>query len=80
MMSLHIHVQQRELAVEAKRLEDALSSADTPQQQADLQERIKQSKSELEVAGNIAQQHQTTERFRSRRLQFSSWDIPAFPS
>ena len=63
------HVHQKELAVEAKRLEDALNSAQTPQQQADLQERIKQVKSDLEVAGNIAQQQQTTEIQAEQQLR-----------
>jgi hypothetical protein len=63
------HVHQKELAVEAKRLEYALNSAETPQQQADLQERIKQAKSELDVAGNIAQQQQTTEIQAEQQLR-----------
>jgi DNA repair exonuclease SbcCD ATPase subunit len=63
------HVQQKELAVEAKRLEDALNGADTSQQQADLQERIKHAKSELEVAGNIAQQQQTAEIQAEQQLR-----------
>jgi hypothetical protein len=63
------HVHQKELAVEAKRLEDALNSAETPQQQADLQEKIKQVKSDLEVAGNIAQQQQTTEIQAEQQLR-----------
>lgn len=75
-----IHVQQKELAVEAKRLEDALSSADTPQQQADLQERIKHTKSELEVAGNIAQQHQTTEIQAEQQLRDEQDKLAAIES
>jgi DNA repair exonuclease SbcCD ATPase subunit len=64
-----IHVHQKELAVEAKRLEDELNSAETPQQQADLQERIKRAKSELDLAGNIAQQQQTTEIQAEQQLR-----------
>jgi len=63
------HVHQKELAVEAKRLEDALNGADTPQQQADLQERIKHAKSELEVVANIAQQQQTAEIQAEQQLR-----------
>jgi hypothetical protein len=58
---LDTQVHQKELALEAKRLEDALNSAENPQQQTDIQERVKHVKSDLEVAGNIEQQHQTTE-------------------
>jgi hypothetical protein len=58
---LDTHVHQKELALEARRLEDALKSAENPQQQMDIQERVKHVKSDLEVAGNIEQQHQTTE-------------------
>jgi valyl-tRNA synthetase len=66
---LDIHVHQKGLAVEAKRLEDELNSAETPQQQADLQERIKRAKSELDLAGNIAQEHQTTEIQTDQQLR-----------
>ncbi|HLW84074.1 MAG TPA: hypothetical protein VKR60_02595 [Candidatus Sulfotelmatobacter sp.] len=58
---LDTHVQQKELALEVKRLEDALSSAENPQQQTDIQDRVKHATSELEIAGNIEQQQQTTE-------------------
>jgi hypothetical protein len=64
-----IHVHQKEQAVEAKRLEDELNSAETPQQQADLQERIKRVKSELDLAENIAQQQQTTEIQAEQQLR-----------
>ena len=63
------HVYQKELAVKAKQLEDALNRAETPQQQADLQERIKQVKSDLEVSGNVAQQQQTTEIQAEQQLR-----------
>jgi hypothetical protein len=65
---LDIHVHQKELAVQVKRLEDALNSAET-QQQADLQERIKRATSELDLAGNIAQEHQTTEIQAEQQLR-----------
>ena len=58
---LDTHIHRKELTAEAKRLQDALDSAQNQQQQADLQDRIKQIKSDLEIAGNIAQQQQTTE-------------------
>ena len=64
-----IHLRQKELAIEAKRLEDGLNSAETPQQQADLQERIKRTKSELDLAGNIAQEQQTTEIQADQQLR-----------
>ena len=58
---LDTHVHQKELALEARRLEDALNSAENPQQRTDIQERVQHVKSDLEVAGNIEQQNQTTE-------------------
>jgi len=58
---LDTHVHQKELALEVKRLEDALSSAENPQQQTDIQDRVKHVKSDIEVVGNIEQQQQTTE-------------------
>ena len=64
-----IHLHQKELEIEAKRLEDRLSNAETPQQQADLQEGIKRAKSELEVAANVAQQQQTTEIQAEQQLR-----------
>ena len=66
---LDIHMHQKGQAVEAKRLEDELNSAETPQQQADLQERIKRVKSELDLAGDIAQQQQTTEIQAEQQLR-----------
>jgi two-component sensor histidine kinase len=62
-------VHQKELEIEAKRLEDALSSAETPQQQADLQERIKRTKSELEVMASLAKQQQTLEMQSAQLLR-----------
>jgi hypothetical protein len=58
---LDTHVHQKELALEARRLEDALNSAENPQQRTDIQERVQHVRSDLEVAGNIEQQHQTAE-------------------
>jgi valyl-tRNA synthetase len=63
------HVHQKELEIEAKRLEDALNAAETPTQQADLQERIKRAKSELEVVANLKQQQQTTETQAQQQLR-----------
>ncbi len=55
------HARQKELAEQVKQLEDTLNGADNPQQQADLQDRIKHVKSDVEITGNILQQHQTAE-------------------
>lgn len=66
---LETHVHQKELTIEARRLEDALNGSETPQQQADLQERIKHAKSELEVVGSIAQQQQTAEIQAEQQLR-----------
>jgi hypothetical protein len=77
---LDIHVHQKALAVEAKRLEDQLNSADTPQQQADLQERTKRAKSELDLAGDIAQQQQTTEIQAEQQLRDERGKLSAIES
>jgi chromosome segregation ATPase len=63
------HVHQKELAAQVKQLEDALSGAENPQQQADLQDRIKHVKSDLEIAGSIVQQHQTAEIESEQQLR-----------
>ncbi|MGA2855818.1 MAG: hypothetical protein ABSE40_03055 [Candidatus Sulfotelmatobacter sp.] len=63
------HVHQREMTTELKRLEEALNSAENPQQQTDLQDRVKHVKSDLEIAGNIAQQQQTTEIQAEQQLR-----------
>lgn len=66
---LDMHVHQREITSELKRLEEALSGAENPQQQTDFQDRIKQVKSNLEIAGNVAQQQQTTESQAEQQLR-----------
>jgi chromosome segregation ATPase len=55
------HVHQKEMTAELERLEGALNAAEDPVQQTDLQDRIKHIKSDIEVAGNVEQQQQTTE-------------------
>lgn len=62
-------VHQKELALDLKRLEDALNTAENSTQQTDLQDRIKHLMSNLEVAGNIAQQQQTTEIQADQQLR-----------
>jgi septal ring factor EnvC (AmiA/AmiB activator) len=58
------------LSSELKRTEEALNTAanpaDNPQ---DLQDRIKHTKSDLEIAGNMAQQQQTTETQAEQQLR-----------
>lgn len=66
---LEVQVNQRELTVEVKRLEDALGAVENPQQQKDVQDRIDHAKSELEIAGNIAQQRQATEIQADQQLR-----------
>lgn len=64
------HVRQRELSSELKRTEKALETADNPADNPqDLQDRIKHIKSDLEIAGNIAQQQQTTETQAEQQLR-----------
>jgi len=59
---------QKELALEVKRLEDALNTADTAQQ-ADFQDRLKHVKSDLEVMGHTAQQQQAEEIQAEQQLR-----------
>ncbi len=56
-----VQIQQKELGAEVKRTEDAMDADQNPQHQADFQDRIKQIKSQLEIAGSLAQQRQTAE-------------------
>ena len=67
---LETRVRQRELSSELKRTEEALNTAanpaDNPQ---DLQDRIKHIKSDLEIAGNTAQQQQTIETQAEQQLR-----------
>lgn len=64
------HVRQRELSSELKRTEEALNTADNPADNPqDLQDRIKHIKSDLEIAGNVAQQQQTTEIQAEQQLR-----------
>jgi chromosome segregation ATPase len=66
---LDAHVHQKELSLELKRLEDQISNTQNPQQQADFQDRMKHVQSDFEVAGNIAQQQETTESQAERQLR-----------
>jgi hypothetical protein len=66
---LDAQVHQKELALQLKRLEDEVNNAQNPQQQADFQDRVKHTQSDLEVLGNIAQQQQTTEAQAERQLR-----------
>jgi len=63
------HRSQKSLALEAKRLEDSLSAAENPQQQADLQDRIKRVKSNIQMAASVAQQQQTAEVLAEQQLR-----------
>lgn len=60
---------QKDLSLEVKRLEDALSTAENPQQQSDVQDRIKRVKSALEVTAGTEQQQQTTEIQAGQQLR-----------
>lgn len=77
---LDTHVHQKEQTAEVKRLEDFLDSAQNPQQQADLQDRIKQIKSELLIAGNIAQQRQAEEIRAEQQLRDEQDKLSALES
>jgi DNA repair exonuclease SbcCD ATPase subunit len=75
---LETRVRQRELSSELKRTEEALNTAanpaDNPQ---DLQDRIKHIKSDLEIAGNTAQQQQTTETQAEQQLRDEQYKLSA---
>jgi hypothetical protein len=77
---LDTHVHQKELASEAKRLEDELNTAENPQQQNDLQDRIKHIKSDLEVIGSLSQQQQTTEIQAEQQLREEQDKLTALES
>jgi len=66
---LDSHLHQKESALELKRLEDEIGNAQNPQQQADFQDRMKHVQSDLEVAGNMAQQQETNEAQAERQLR-----------
>jgi chromosome segregation ATPase len=77
---LDTQIHQKELTAEAKRLQDVLDSAQNQQQQADLQDRIKQTKSEVEITGNIAQQQQTAEIQAEQQLRDEQDKLSALES
>lgn len=60
---------QKEMILHVKQLEDALNSTGSAQEQASLQERIKQGKSELEIAADLAQQRQTAQMQSEQQLR-----------
>ena len=66
---LDTRTSQKQLANEIKRLEDPLNTSAFPQQQADLQDRRKPVKSDLEVVGNTEQQQQATETRADQQLR-----------
>jgi len=66
---LDVRVHQREMSTELKRVEDALTAAENPQQQTDFQDRIKHIKSDIEIAGGIAQQHEAAEIQAEQQLR-----------
>ena len=65
---LDMQLHQKELALEQKRIEDLLTNADT-QQQSDLLDRLNHVKSDLEVTGHLAQQHQAAEIHAQQQLR-----------
>ena len=77
---LDTHLHQKELALELKRLEDSLNSAESPPQQADLQDRIKHVKSGIEFTGNIAQQQETAEIQAQQQLREEQEKLNALES
>lgn len=60
---------QKQQAFGLKQLEDSLEASVSTPEQADLQDRIKHAKSNLEVARNIAQQQQTAEVQAEQQLR-----------
>ena len=66
---LDAYAHQKELAVEAKKTEDALNAAENQQEQKHLQTAADQMKSNLEIAGNVTQQRQATEIQAEQQLR-----------
>lgn len=65
---LDTETHQKELALEQKRLEDSPPATD-PQQQSDLLDRLNHVKSDLEVTGHVAQQHQAAETQAEQQMR-----------
>jgi valyl-tRNA synthetase len=73
-------VQQKEIALESKRLEDGISAAQNAQQQADFQDRIKHVQSDLEITGNLVQQRQALETQAEGQLRDEQDKLSAIES
>jgi chromosome segregation ATPase len=66
---LDTQVNQKELGLALKRLEDELSTAEDPQLQTSIRDRIKHTQSDLEVVADVVQERQTTEAQAERQLR-----------
>jgi len=64
-----VQVRQKEVAAELKRLEDALSAEENPQQQKILEDRVNHIKSELEITADEEQQRQPIEVQAEQQLR-----------
>jgi len=71
---------QKEQTLGLKQLEDSLETTESAPHQADLQDRIKQAKSNLEIAGSIAQQQQTAEVQAQQELRNEQDKLSALES
>ena len=60
---------QKEKNLQVKQLEDALDTAQNAQQQATLQERMKHTKSDLEITAGLVQQRQAEEMQAQQQLR-----------
>jgi|HubBroStandDraft_6_1064221.scaffolds.fasta_scaffold935842_1 hypothetical protein len=64
-----VQVVQKSETIEIKHFQDALSAADSPEQQKDIQETINRAQSDLDASASVEQQRQTTEIEAEQQLR-----------
>jgi hypothetical protein len=64
-----VQVVQKGEATELKHFQDALSAADSPEQQKEIQETINRTQSDLDASGSVEQQRQTAEIEAEQQLR-----------
>jgi hypothetical protein len=77
---LDTHFHQKQLALEAKRLEEALGAEQDEQPRRDLQDRLNHVKPDLEATGSMAQQQQTIEIQAEQQLREEQDKLSALES
>ncbi|HKN61454.1 MAG TPA: hypothetical protein VJW93_09770 [Candidatus Acidoferrales bacterium] len=64
-----VQVVQKSEAAELKRFQDALSAADSPEQQKEIQDSIGRAQSDLDASASVEQQRQATEADAEQQLR-----------